>query len=80
MTKLPLKRSWITAIFTGELKSFPDAKIYVNAEEVSADELQGIENIVPVNFTDGAYYNFPECQKIGDGIIYIRAKGLCFLK
>lgn len=60
---------------SGELKSFPDAKIYVNADEVSADELQGIENIVPVNFTDGAYYNFPECQKIGDGIIYIRAKG-----
>ena len=60
---------------SGELKSFPNAKIYVNAEEVSADELQGIDNIVPVAFTDGAYYNFPESQKIGDGIFYIKAKG-----
>ena len=60
---------------SGELKSFPNAKIYVNAEELEADELQGIENIVPVNLTDGAYYNFPECQKITDGIYYIKAKG-----
>ena len=60
---------------SGELKSFPGAKIYVNREELSADELQGIENIVPVDFTDGAYYNFPESQKIGDGIYYIKAKG-----
>ena len=60
---------------SGELKSFPNAKIYVNEDELSADELQGIPNIVPVKFTDGAYYNFPECQKIRDGIYYINAKG-----
>ena len=60
---------------SGELKSFPNAKIYVNAEEMSADELQGLPNLVPVEFTDGAYYNFPESQKIRDGIWYIRAKG-----
>ena len=60
---------------SGELKSFPNAKIYVNEDELSADELQGIPNIVPVKFTDGAYYNFPECQKIRDGIYYIKAKG-----
>ena len=60
---------------SGELKSFPHAKIYVNADEVTADELQGLPNIVPVYFTDGAYYNFPESQKIGDGITYIKAKG-----
>ena len=60
---------------SGELKSFPDAKIYVNEDEVAADELQGISNIVPVKFTDGAYYNFPESQKIGDGIYFIKAKG-----
>lgn len=60
---------------SGELKSFPNAKIYVNKDEVSADELQGISNIVPVEFTDGAYYNFPACQKIADGIYYIKAKG-----
>ena len=60
---------------SGELKSFPNAKIYVNEEELSAAELQGIDNIVPVRFTDGAYYNFPESQKICDGIHYIKAKG-----
>lgn len=60
---------------SGELRSFPNAKIYVNADEVSAAELQGLDNIVPVYFTDGAYYNFPACQKICDGVYYIKAKG-----
>ncbi len=60
---------------SGELRSFPNAKIYVNEEELNARELQGIANIVPVSFTDGAYYNFPACQKIADGIVMIRAKG-----
>ena len=60
---------------SGELKSFPNAKIYVNADEVGADELKGLENIVPVTFTDGAYYNFPESQRIADGVYFIKAKG-----
>ena len=60
---------------SGELKSFPNAKIYVNAEEVSAVELQGLGNIVPVTFTDGAYYNFPDSQIIIPGVRLIRAKG-----
>lgn len=60
---------------SGELRSFPNAQIFVNEEELSADELQGIENIVPVRFTDGAYHNFPACQKIRDGIYFIKAKG-----
>lgn len=60
---------------SGELRSFPNAKIYVNADETSAAELQGLDNIVPVNFTDGAYYNFPESQKIADGVYLIKAKG-----
>ena len=60
---------------SGELRSFPNAKIYVNEDEVAADELQGIPNLVPVKFTDGAYYNFPACQKIRDGIYFIKAKG-----
>lgn len=60
---------------TGELKSFPNAKIYVNEEEMDAAELQGLTNLVPVSYTDGAYYNFPESQKIADGIYYIKAKG-----
>ena len=59
---------------SGELRSFPNAKIYVGAEEIDADELQGL-NIVPVKFTDGAYYNFPEAQKIQDGIWFVKAKG-----
>jgi glyoxylase-like metal-dependent hydrolase (beta-lactamase superfamily II) len=60
---------------SGEVRSFPNAKIYVNKDELSAAELQGIDNLVPVEFTDGAYYNFPESQKIGDGITFIKAKG-----
>lgn len=60
---------------SGELKSFPNAKIYVNEEELSAVELQGIPNLVPVKFTDGAYYNFPESQRITDGVYFIKAKG-----
>ncbi len=60
---------------SGELRSFPNAKIYVNADELSAAELQGLDNIVPVNFTDGPYYNFPESQKIVPGVTYIKAKG-----
>ncbi len=60
---------------SGELKSFPNAKIYVNKDEVEAAELQGIGNIVPVEFTDGTYYNFPACQKIIDGVYLIKAKG-----
>ena len=60
---------------TGELKSFPQAQIFVNEEECDADELKNIPNIVPVKFTDGAYYNFPESQKIAEGIYYIKAKG-----
>lgn len=60
---------------SGELKSFPNARIYVNADEIGADELKGLTNIVPVTFTDGAYYNFPECQKIANGVYFIKAKG-----
>ena len=60
---------------SGELKSFPQAKIYVNADELGADELRGLDNLVPVTFTDGPYYEFPESQTIREGIHYIRAKG-----
>ena len=60
---------------SGELRSFPNAKVYVNQEETDAAELQGLPNLVPVSFTDGAYYNFPESQKITDGIYLIKAKG-----
>jgi len=60
---------------SGELRSFPNAKIYVNADELEAEELQDLDNIVPVRFTDGAYYEFPESQKIREGIWFVKAKG-----
>ena len=60
---------------SGELRSFPNAQIYVDADELAAAELQGIPNIVPVTFTDGAYYNFQDTQKICDGVYFINAKG-----
>ena len=33
------------------------------------------DNVVRVDFTDGAYKNFPACQKISDGVYYIFAPG-----
>ncbi|MBQ9201392.1 MAG: MBL fold metallo-hydrolase [Bacteroidales bacterium] len=60
---------------SGELRSFPNAKVYVNKDELDSAELQGLDNLVPVSFTDGPYYNFPESQKIQEGIFLIKAKG-----
>jgi glyoxylase-like metal-dependent hydrolase (beta-lactamase superfamily II)/rubredoxin len=60
---------------SGELRSFPQAKIYVGADEMQAEELNGLPNLVPVTYTDGAYHNFPESQKICDGVWFIKAKG-----
>ncbi len=81
--KLGYKREDVTKIIlthrhadhSGELRSFPNAKIYVNEEETSADELKGLNNIVPVKFTSGAYHNFPASEKISDGVFMIKAKG-----
>ncbi|MBR6429292.1 MAG: MBL fold metallo-hydrolase [Clostridia bacterium] len=60
---------------SGELRSFPGAQVFVNADELGAEELKGVDGIVPVHFTDGAYFEFPECQRITDGVYFIRAKG-----
>ena len=60
---------------SGELRNFPNAKVYVNADEIGVAELEGLPNLVPVHFTDGPYYNFPESQKIVEGVYFIKAKG-----
>ena len=60
---------------SGSIGLFPNAKIYVNADELDAEELKGVDNLVPVKFTDGPYYNFPESQKIMDGVYLVKAKG-----
>ena len=33
---------------SGELRSFPNAQIFVNADELGADELKGLDRIVPL--------------------------------
>jgi len=60
---------------TGELRLFPKAEIYASREECGADELKTYPNLVPVDYTDGAYMNFPASQKIAEGVYLIEAKG-----
>ena len=52
---------------TGELRSFPNAKIYISPEDADALGLTG-ENVVRVRYKDGPYYNFPASEKIAEGI------------
>lgn len=59
---------------TGELRAFPNAKIFISRIEADDMGLTG-DNVVRVDFTDGAYKNFPACQKIADGVYYIFAPG-----
>ena len=59
---------------TGELRSFPNAKIYISPEDADALKLTG-DNVVRATYSDGAYHNFPRSQKIADGIYFIEAKG-----
>ena len=59
---------------SGELRSFPNAKIYVSRTEADIMGLEG-DNIVRVDFTDGPYHNFEKSQKIADGIYMIQAEG-----
>ena len=60
---------------TGELRQFPNAVIYASRAEAESEELKPYPNVEPVDFTDGAYYNFPASQKITEGVTYIAAKG-----
>lgn len=59
---------------TGELRHFPNAKVYLSKTEALELNLEG-DNIVPVEFDDGAYHNFEKSQKIADGIYLIEAIG-----
>ena len=58
---------------SGELRHFPNAKIYAAAAEAKADELKPYPNVVPVAFTDGPYANFEKSQKIAEGVYFISA-------
>ena len=59
---------------TGALSCFPNAKIYIGPEDADALKLTG-DNIIRATYSDGAYHNFPESQKIADGIYFIKARG-----
>ena len=80
--KLGYKKEQVTKILvthkhpdhSGELKSFPNAKIYIGPEDADALKLTG-ENIVRCEYTDGAYKNFEHCQKVADGVYFIKARG-----
>lgn len=59
---------------SGELRSFPNAKIYLSSIEADALNLNG-ENIVRVDFKDGAYHNFDKSEKIVEGVYLLPAPG-----
>lgn len=59
---------------TGELRHFPNAKIYLSKTEADEVDYDG-DNLVPVEFKDGDYYNFKKSEKILEGIYLIEAIG-----
>ncbi len=59
---------------TGELRSFPNAKIYLSPEEADALNLSG-DNIVRVQYQSGPYHTFDASEKIADGVYLLPAKG-----
>lgn len=59
---------------TDALQYFPNAKIYISRTEADAMKLNG-DNIVRVDFKDGAYHNFPASEKIADGLFMLPASG-----
>ncbi len=60
---------------TGELRNFPNAKIYASVEECEAEELLRYPNLVPVAFCQKGYANFPAAEEITDGVWFVQAKG-----
>ncbi len=59
---------------SGELKSFPNAKIYLSPEEASALKLEGSQ-IQTLDFSNGAYHNFEKSEKITEGVYLVFAPG-----
>lgn len=59
---------------TAALAYFPNAKIYISAEDADAMKLEG-DNVVRADYSDGAYHNFPASQKVAEGVYFIPAKG-----
>ena len=59
---------------TGELRMFPNAKIYISEREADDMKLSG-DNVVRVKFTDGAFKNFPESQRVTDTLVMVKAEG-----
>ncbi|MCR4821187.1 MAG: MBL fold metallo-hydrolase, partial [Elusimicrobiales bacterium] len=57
---------------TGELRMFPNAKIYIAAKEADAMKLEG-KNIVRMEFSDGPYKNFPHSQRITENLVMVQA-------
>ena len=60
---------------TGELRNFPNAKIYASVEECEAEELLRFPNLVPVSFCKEGYENFPSAEEIAEGVWFVQAKG-----
>ena len=60
---------------TGELRNFPNAKIYASVEECEAEELLRDPKLAPVCFCRKGYANFPAAEKIADGVWFVQAKG-----
>ena len=60
---------------TGELRCFPNAKIYASVEECEAKELLSCPNLVPVAFCKKGYENFPAAEKIAEGVWFVQDKG-----
>ena len=58
---------------TAALEYFPNAKVYISPEDADAMKLAG-DNIVRAQYGE-SYKNFPNAQKVADGIWFIEAKG-----